>query len=72
MRLTQGQVRAILDYMEKRDAHYVWTENLPIELCKHIRYNRGKWRCTRLNWKECKCNDNGCLGFDVIEKEKMR
>ena len=36
MILTQGQVRAILDNMEKRHAKYVWTENLPIELCKHI------------------------------------
>lgn len=67
MRLTQGQVRAILDNMERRDSPYVWMENLPCELCKYIRYNRGKWRCTKLHWKECQCDNNGCLGFEVKE-----
>lgn len=67
MRLTQGQVRAILRNMESRSVQFIWTENLPLELCKHIKYYRGKWRCTKLHGKQCEVDGNGCHGFDVKE-----
>ena len=70
MRLTQGQVRTLLKYMENKFLPYMWTESLPLELCKHIRYKWGKWRCTKLHWQECECDRNGCCGFNVRETEE--
>lgn len=65
MRLTVKQLENILQFAKDKSLNAVHTDNLPLELCEHIRFKCGKWRCTKMHWKECACNTNGCFGFVV-------
>lgn len=65
MRLTVKQLENILQFAKDKKQEAVHTDNLPIELCKHIRFKWGSYRCTKMHWKECQCNKNGCLGYVV-------